>query len=426
MKEDFLHYLWKFQKFNTGNLTTTNAQRLTVLAPGQHNHNAGPDFFNAQLLIDGQRWAGNVEIHIKASHWFAHAHQEDETYQSVILHVVWEHDTDISRNDGTPIPTLALQPLVPNAILSTYRKLFSQSKCWIPCEEQLPRIDDFVRDHWLERLYVERLERKSQALAQQLEGLGNNWEALLFQLLCKNFGLKVNGEAFLSIAQSLPFSVVKKCAQHPQQLEALLMGQAQLLDTSQGDEYYLLLRKEYQYLKHKFSIDSPATIPLKFFRLRPSSFPTIRLSQLAQLYASRHSLFSEVMSANHLHKYYELFSVEASAYWTRHYTFGVPSSIRKKQLTKAFVDLLILNTLIPLRFSFAAYQGRDETNTLLELVQKLPAEDNRVIRNFATLNVPVKNAQQSQALLQLKNDYCDKVQCLQCAIGNSILAQGPK
>ena len=249
-----------------------------VTSVGQHNFNSGPDFFNAKLQIGNQLWAGNVEVHIKSSDWFLHNHEQDKAYDSVILHVVWEHDTDVFRKDNTSIPTLQLRDFTNKAVLNNYEKLFSKNGKWINCENDFALVDDFVLINWLERLYFERLERKLETIKMLLEETKNDWEAVLFIMLAKNFGLKVNGESFYSLAKSIDFSVVRKSQSNLTAIEALLFGQAGMLVDDLEIAYYLQLQKEYQFLKQKFKLKNNGVLPIQFFRLRPPNFPTIRLS----------------------------------------------------------------------------------------------------------------------------------------------------
>ncbi len=421
MQEDFLHYLWKHKKFKTQGLKTAKQEAVTIINVGEHNHNTGPDFFNAQLKIGEQLWAGNVEIHIKSSDWFVHNHETDSNYDNVILHVVWEHDTEIFRKDNSEIPTLELKQYVSKEALANYQKLFSTAQKWINCEKDFAKVEDFTTNNWLERLYFERLERKATSIKEILKQSTNDWEAVLFKLLAKNFGLKVNGEAFLSVANAFDFSVVRKQQSKLSSLEALLFGQANLLEESFQEPYYLQLQKEYAFLKQKFSLNAEHIIPLQFFRLRPPNFPTIRLSQLANVFHKNPNLFSEIIKAKSLETFYDLFSVGTSTFWDTHYTFGKVSKTSKKQVTKSFIDLLIINTIIPLKFSYAKQMGKTVDDEILQLMQQIAPEKNSIIEKFNSLKPVSKSALQSQALLQLKAEYCDKNRCLQCAIGNTVL-----
>ena len=421
MKEDFLHYVWKFQKFDVGSFFTSNNENLHIKNQGSHNLNSGPDFFNAQIELDGQLWAGNVEIHLKSSDWYVHGHEVDAAYDNVILHVVWEHDAEIYRKDGSVIPTFILKKHIPTVTLERYQKLFSKDKKWINCENDFEIIDDFTLENWVERLYFERLQKKEKLLLAELEETQNHWESLLFRMLCKNFGLKVNGESFFSIAKSIDFSILAKCSQEQQNLEALLLGQAGVLEGEKEDGYFKVLKSKYTYLKHKFKLNNDNVIEPKFFRLRPPNFPTIRLAQFTMLYFEKKQLFSQLIRTSQLKDFYEIFNIGTNAYWQDHYNFGVISQKREKRLTHNFVDLLLINTIIPLKFCYERQHGRDASEDILLLASTIAAEENSIVKKFNSIKEISKNAYHSQALLQLKSEYCDKNRCLQCAIGNSII-----
>ena len=421
MQEDFLHYIWKHKKFQINNLKTTNNETILIKQVGQHNFNSGPDFFNAQLEIDAQLWAGNVEIHVKSSDWFLHNHEQDKAYDNVILHVVWEYDTEVFRKNNTPIPTLQIKDFIELAILNNYEALFSKQNKWINCENDFASTDNFILNNWKERLYFERLEQKSETIEALLKVSKNDWEAVLFKMLAKNFGLKVNGESFLSLAQSINFSIIRKTQSNQHNLEALLLGQAGYLEQDIEEVYYLNLVKEYQFLKQKFKLENTRVLPLQFFRLRPPNFPTIRLSQLASLYHLHQNLFSKIIATNTLDDFYELFKVSTSSFWKTHYTFQKESKASTKKLTKSFIDLLLINTIIPIKFFYAKQKGEEINNSIIKLGSEILSEKNSIITAFNNLNKISNSALDSQALIQLKTEYCDKNKCLQCAIGNSIL-----
>ena len=421
MQEDFLHYLWKHKKIIANSLKTTKGELVSIINVGEHNHNTGPDFFNAQLKIGEQLWAGNLEIHIKSSDWYLHNHETDVNYDNVILHVVWEHDTEIFRKDNTQIPTLELKHYVPQDALNGYQKLFNNNRKWINCENDFANTPEFIMSNWLERLYFERLERKANDITALLHENTNNWESVLFKMLFKNFGLKVNGDAFASIANSFDFSIIRKQQSNLLSLEALLFGQAGLLEDDCQEAYFLELAKEYQFLKQKFALTNTNVTPLQFFRLRPPNFPTIRMSQLANMYYLHQNLFSKIITANTLNEFYTLFTVETSAFWETHYTFGKPSKVSKKKVTKAFVDLLLINTIIPIKFSYAKQLGKTIDEEIIRMLQQITSEKNSIINKFNGLKKVSHSALESQALLQLKNEYCDKNKCLKCAVGNSLL-----
>lgn len=423
MNENFLHYLWKYKKFSIINLKTTRDEELILLQTGIHNTSqSGPDFFNAVLIINDQKWAGNVEIHKKSSDWYVHHHQKDKAYDNVILHVVWEDDVGVYRNDNTVIPTLQLSDFVSPALLASYTAMFARNKdTWISCEKEMPEVSKFVISNWQERLYVERLEQKSIIVASLLKSSANDWEAVLFILIAKNFGLKSNGESFLNIANSIDFSVIRKSQHCLETLEALLFGQAGLLNEEGNDPYYNKLRHEYDFLKTKFNLNTDALIPVQFFRLRPANFPTIRLAQLAKLYYTHKQLFSQVIKCKTSIDYYKLFKIDTSDFWREHYTFSKKSPFRKKGITKAFVDLVLINTIIPIKFLYTQSMSNTAEEEIYDLITSIKYEENSVVRGFIDLGIDVDHALHSQAMIHLKNKYCDKRACLQCAVGNYLL-----
>ena len=420
MKEDFLHYLWKFKKFDTLNLKTFNGEEITIINVGQYLELAGPDFFNAQIVIGNQKWAGNVEIHLKSSDWYVHHHERDEAYENVILHVVWEHDTEIFRSNNSEIPVLELKNYVDSATITNYQSLMSP-KSWIFCEKQIKEIDEFVFKNWQERLFFERLERKSKPIYDLLKGTNNDWEAVLFCLLAKNFGLNTNGEIFLKIAQSIPFSIIRKESFEVENLEALLLGNAGLLDAEKEDNYFKDLKFRYFYLLHKYQIEKKLVEPVQFFKHRPDNFPTIRLSQLANLYHSQQNLFSIISTSNSVKSIYETFEISTSNYWENHYQFDKESPKKKKKLSKSFIDLVIINTIIPLQFAYAKSQGKEISEALIQLINEVAPEKNAIMDKFSSFGIKSKNAFETQSLLQLKNEYCNKSRCLDCAIGMELL-----
>lgn len=420
MKEDFLHYLWKFKKFDTLNLRTSNDEEVTIIHSGHYLELAGPDFFNAQIIIGHQKWAGNIEIHIKSSDWYVHHHERDAAYENVILHVVWEHDTEIFRSDNTEIPVLELKKYVDKTTIDNYQSLVSP-KSWINCEKQLASIDSFVIKNWQERLFFERLERKSKPIFDLLEQTHQDWEAVLFCLLAKNFGLNTNGELFLKMAQSIPFSVIRKESFEMENLEALIFGNAGLLDAEKEDTYFKDLKIRFFYLIHKYQLEKTVLAPLQFFKHRPDNFPTIRLAQLAHLYHMRQNLFSKISAVVSVQQLYEIFEVATSVYWENHYQFDRESPRKKKKLSSSFIDLLIINTIIPIQFAYAKNQGKEISEELIALLDEVTAEKNAIMDKFNSFGVPSNSAFDSQSLLQLKNEYCNKGKCLDCAIGMELL-----
>lgn len=420
MKEDFLHYIWKFRKFETLNLKTTQDESLTIIKVGEYLELSGPDFFNAQIIIGNQKWAGNVEIHLKSSDWYLHGHEKDPAYENVILHVVWEHDTEIFRENNTEIPVLVLKDYISSETINSYYSLVSP-KSWISCEKEISRIDSFVFGNWQERLFFERLERKSKFVYDLLEETNQDWEAVLFCLLAKNFGLNTNGNTFLQIARSIPFSFIRKESFEIENLEALLFGTSGLLDADKQDVYFNDLKFRYFYLLNKYQLEKVHINPLQFFKHRPDNFPTIRLSQLAALYNRHQNLFSKIITLKSVKEVYELLNVSASQYWSNHYQFDKESPKKAKALSKAFIDLIILNTIIPIQFAYSERMGESVFEDLIAFMKEVTPEKNSIIEKFDSFGVVSKNAFQTQSLLQLKNEFCNLKGCLKCAIGMELL-----
>lgn len=425
MREEFLHYLWQHQKWKAMKLHTTEGIDLCVISPGRINTDAGPDFFNAKLKVDQQLWAGNIEIHIRSSDWYAHQHHKDNRYNSVILHVVWHHDVEVYREDETSIPVLELNKYISKTLLKKYEELFQSPQSWIACQNSLHKVSKFTTNAWLERMYLDRLERKANELLHDAEQSKYHWEALLFMQLAKSFGLNVNGDAFYQMAISIPFHVIQKSQYDVLELEALMFGQAGLLNQDVNDKYHQDLKQKYLFLKNKFSLVSPVLRP-KFFRLRPDNFPTIRLSQLASLYHQNSNLFSDWMKDWEVKEFYTKYRVKASQYWDLHYNFGVASKSKAKYLSKNFMELIWINTLIPMRFVYFRYLGQDNSEKIMTEMQGLKAEHNSIVQNYSKFGLEAKNALQSQALLQLYNTFCRTNRCLSCEIGNTILKASEK
>jgi hypothetical protein len=400
-------------------IKTTNGLEVNVINVGTHNHLAGPDFFNARLVIGGQQWAGNVEMHLNASDWYKHGHDDDPNYDNVILHVVWNHDVEIHRRLEAPIPVVELQNLIPEEWLGHYHHLFEKNNRFLTCQDSLDLVPKFTKKMWLEKLFIERLESKYHGYKKDLDLLNNDWEALFFKMLCTNFGRKVNTLAFESLAQSIPMSVFRKIGRDAFQLEAVLLGQSQILKEVKQDKYFRDLRREYDYLKSKYNL-TPSTINVQWFKVRPGGYPTIRLSQLAALYQKVPKLFAEIVLQNDLLSIYKLFEVKASSYWDNHHVFDNAVTAREKWITKDFVNLILLNTIIPIKFAYSRYYGRNNTEDLMDLAAQVKPEKNTIINKFSDY-FKIKNSLDTQSLLQLKKNYCDQKKCLSCDIGVSLL-----
>tara|TARA_R110002074_G_scaffold57077_1_gene140362 strand:- start:6794 stop:8071 length:1278 start_codon:yes stop_codon:yes gene_type:complete len=421
MREDLLHFVWMYRKYPINILETTSGERVMVESTGVHNHLSGPDFFNAKVELNGQLWAGNVEIHIKSSDWYVHNHQEDRNYDNVILHVVWDDDVSVFRKDGTQIPTLSLKQYISLELLETYQLLFdSRNYKFINCEKEFNEVDDFLRNNWLDRLFVERLEEKSVFINKLLESSNNDWEQVLFLMLLKTFGSKINGETFVELGKTIDFSLIRKLHQKPLELESLFLGQARLLDDEQEvDVHYKSLKKEYDFLKHKYQLNQPFKTP-EFFRLRPSNFPTIRLAQLSTIYATSNNLFHLIIEQDQPN-ISKVFNLGTNDYWETHFNFGKTSKKSIKKISNSFLDLLMINTIIPLKFCYQRYQGNVNNESLLKMMMSIKKEENSIVANFRKLNVSIKDAKESQSYIQLYNEYCIKDKCLECAVGASLM-----
>ncbi|WP_281540834.1 DUF2851 family protein [Maribacter aestuarii] len=426
MREDLLHFIWKYRKFPSLELKTTDGELLSVLSVGTHNMLAGPDFFNAQIKIDDQLWAGNVEIHVNSSDWYAHKHEDDKNYDNVILHVVYEDDIRVHRGDGSVVPTLELKAYINDELLQAYEKLFEQQRHqFINCGKDIKLVSNFKWDNWVERLYIERLEQKSEVILELLKTSQNDWEKVLFVLLLKNFGSKINGDVFYNLGTNLDFSIIRKLAGKPLQMESLLLGLAKLLESEEiVDSHFLKLKEEFNFLKHKHNLEESTIGPPAFFKLRPSNFPTIRLSQIARLYAANPNMFHKLIEAENSN-YYEILKVTANPYWDNHYTFGKVSKTRSKTTSKKFVDLLIINAILPIKFCYLKYKGLPIDESFIQTIRGIASESNNIIQNYEKLGVPVESAEKSQALLQLYNNYCTKNKCLQCVVGSELLNLKP-
>jgi hypothetical protein len=421
MNESFLHYIWQLQYFEKTDLHTVEAEPLTVLKTGTLNSNAGPDFFNAKIKIGELEWVGNVEIHIKSSDWFAHHHEKDSAYDNVILHVVWENDKPVFRN-GVAVPTLELKKRVNQSLLSEYRKLVN-SPTSIACEKSFADADDLIKLSMLDRALMQRLETKANGLTDLLSFNNNDWEETAYQLLSKNFGFKVNADPFFQLSKSLPYKSIQKQSSLLQ-VEALLFGQAGMLETKTKDEYISLLFREYHFLEQKYSLNNSKLNPSqwRFLRLRPANFPTIRLAQFAAVLFRSKNIFSQIISIDSYSSIKKIFLQQQSDYWKTHYRFGKKAKGEVPELGEASIQNIVINTVVPLLVAYGKYKDEQSyIDRAVELLQQLPAEENKITREWSTIGVKVKNAFDSQALIELRNNFCQKRQCLDCSIGISIL-----
>ena len=421
--EDFLHYVWKFRLFDRLNLQTEDGEALEIFSTGVHNTDAGPDFHNARIKIGETLWAGNVEVHLSASDWQKHGHTTDDAYNNVILHVVYNNDLPLKLNNGRTVPTLQLQGRVPAELYGRYHQMIFGNQTIIPCEASIGTVDGLIMHNWLTRVLVERLEKKSAAVIAALAINRGDWEETFYQFLAANFGFKTNALPFELLAKSLPQLTLAKNKNNPMQIEALIFGQAGFLEGELSDYYPVKLKKEYDYLRKKYGLKPIENHLWKFMRLRPPNFPTVRLAQFAALIVNANHLFSKILEIKDIDALRNLFaSIKTNEYWDDHYRFDVISKPLPKIMGPASVDILLINTLALFLFSYGKHhQQQYYISRALKLLENLPAEKNNITADFVNLGVKITNAFESQALLELKNNYCNYKKCLQCGVGNKIL-----
>lgn len=422
MKEDLLHYIWKYKLFNTSKLIIQNDKKIEVTDFGLHNTDAGPDFFNGKVKIDETVWAGNIELHINSSDWIKHKHQFDKAYNNVILHVVYNNDKQILDKDGNDIPTLELKDLIDKSLIENHSKLIDQSGADISCRNQIKTVDEFTIQSWLSRLAIERLERKAEEIQVTLHQNQNNWEETFYQYLFKYFGLKVNPLPFELLAKNTVLKIIEK--HHSLfAIESLLFGQAGYLEDDIEDEYFQKLKKEYQFLRSKFELSPLDKNLWKMLRLRPNNFPTIRIAQLSTLLSREARLFSKVIETNSIKELQELFAVKASEYWDTHYQFG---ELAKEETLKKIgintINTIIINVIVPFTFVYGKVNQKEElVDKALKFLENIKPENNSIVKDWTELGVKSSNAMHTQSLIELKNNYCSQKKCLNCSIGNKIL-----
>jgi hypothetical protein len=427
MQEDFLYYVWRLQYFNKKELTTCQGEALVITHPGTRNNNAGPDFLNGRITINNVMWHGHIEMHINASDWYAHQHQTNEAYNNVILHVVWCYDKDIQRQDGTIIPTLVLQNRISPQLHQQYQRLV-HNKTVIPCAKQLSQVPNLVKVSMLDQTLFQRLTHKNNLVYRLLEDNQGGWEATAYQLLAYTFGFKVNSNTFLDLTCNLPLTTLTKHTDSLLQLEALLMGQAGLLpeNNQEQDTYLATLKKEYHYLTHKYQlkVDRIQNHQWKFFRLRPANFPTIRIAQFAQLLHQHPSIFDLLVNTPITILYRKL-AITQSIYWQKHYRFFKKSKTKISGLGQSSIEHILINTAVPLLVAYGKAKGeQDYIDRAIAILQHLPAEHNTITRHWEKVGIKAKSAFDSQALIELFNNFCTQRQCLSCHIGTSIVRNG--
>ncbi|MGQ0829174.1 MAG: DUF2851 family protein [Bacteroidota bacterium] len=421
MTEEFLHYLWKFRLFDQLDLRTTSGASIEIVKVGDHNFDAGPDFFNARIKMDKTLWAGNVEVHIRSSDWKKHFHQEDMAYDNIILHVVHTADSQLYRTSGESIPTIELKDRLNEKIHEKYLG-FKQSSDWVPCQKQISTVPGLIINNTIDRLLLERLEGKSGSITEALKLNHNNWEETFYQYLARNFGFKTNSEPFELLAKSLSSIILAKHKSSLLQIEALFFGQAGLLNEHFEDKYPQTLQNEYAFLKRKFKLNTVDTHLWKFLRLRPVNFPTIRIAQFANLVFNSTHLFSKIIETETCKDLKSLLNVNVSEYWQTHYIFDKHTKFKTKHLGEEAVNNIIINTVVPFLFAYGKQKDEDKyVSRALNFLEQIKGENNSIIENWKTLKLPVDTAYSTQGLLQLKNEYCSHKKCLSCSVGNYLL-----
>lgn len=427
--EQLLHYVWKHKLFPLTELSTTQGRRVEVIDPGLHNSNAGPDFFNAKVKINGMLWVGNIEIHDKASDWVLHGHDKDERYDNVILHVCGCVDAEVMNSKGEYLTQMVLS--VPDSVINNYKELLSVDM-YPPCYQIIPSLARLTVHAWMSALQTERLSQKTEAIEERVKRCNGDWENAYFVTLARNFGFGINGDAFEEWALHIPLHAVDHHRDDLFQIEAIFMGQAGLLELDTiperyqkdalNDGYFAKLRKEYQYLAHKFGLKPMDYKLWRFLRLRPQNFPHIRISQLAYLYHQRRASLSQLLETYSVKDAKEVLATAVTPYWETHYTFGSTSVRNDKNLSPFSLNLLCINTVVPILFAYGRHRGEEKyCDRAFDFLEQLKPENNHIIRLWQQCGLVVENAGDSQALIQLKKEYCDKKECLRCRFGYEYL-----
>lgn len=427
--EQLLHYVWKHKLFPLTELSTTQGRRVEVIDPGLHNSNAGPDFFNAKVKINGMLWVGNIEIHDKASDWVLHGHDKDERYDNVILHVCGCVDAEVMNSKGEYLTQMVLS--VPDSVINNYKELLSVDQ-YPPCYQIIPSLARLTVHAWMSALQTERLSQKTEVIEERVKRCNGDWENAYFVTLARNFGFGINGDAFEEWALHIPLHAVDHHRDDLFQIEAIFMGQAGLLELDTiperyqkdalNDGYFAKLRKEYQYLAHKFGLKPMDYKLWRFLRLRPQNFPHIRISQLAYLYHQRRASLSQLLETYSVKDAKEVLATAVTPYWETHYTFGSTSVRNDKNLSPFSLNLLCINTVVPILFAYGRHRGEEKyCDRAFDFLEQLKPENNHIIRLWQQCGLVVENAGDSQALIQLKKEYCDKKECLRCRFGYEYL-----
>ena len=421
MNENLLQFIWQNRFIRTGPYHTTEGILLEIINPGIHNFNQGPDFLNARIKLAETEWAGNIELHVQSSDWYKHHHEKDPNFKNIILHVVWIDDINIVGQPGIGIPTFCIQPYVSNFLLNKYASLMLDYPFAKPCYSYLPAMSQLKWLAWKERLVLERLEKKTKKICQYLKEANQDWETITWWLLASNFGLKVNEHLFESMARSIPLRILANHRNQIQQLESILMGQCNLLNQPFEEHYPKMLQKEYRYLKNKYRLQNIIAQPA-FLRMRPASFPTLRLAQLAKMIHRNDHFFDYFKNEENISLVQKKLMVFPNDYWLYHYRFDDIGIFKEKRMGISMVNSILINTVIPLLFAYGYFKKESSFQVkALNWLMELGSERNRITNEWSSYKVFNKTAFDSQALIELSQSYCKEKLCLNCAVGISIL-----
>lgn len=424
--EKLMQYVWKHRLWRSEDMVTNTGKKVRVVDPGLLNTDAGPDFFNAKIEIDGHMWVGNVEMHYRATDWKRHHHDSDKAYDSVILHVVAKDDAPVRRTNGELIPQLVLE--VSPQFNADYASLVGAT-IEVPCAEKIKQVPHLTIVEWVEGLAFERLHGKVERIHQLLDSFNGSWEDVCYVTLARNFGFGINNDAFERLARRTPLRLLGKHSDSVLQIEALLFGQAGMLDAQKPgmDSYYNQLCTEYAFLSNKFQLTPMEKESWKLFRIRPQNFPYRRIAMLAQFIEGGFRMMNRILEAEGEKEMRALFEVELSGYWTKHYTFGKPNERATATLSRSSIDIILINTVAPLLYAYGELTGNYEmTDKAIKLLEDLRAESNSIVSHFVAYGIDCPDALTSQALVQLKREYCDARKCICCKIGHHLLSKAAR
>ena len=421
-----MQYVWKHRLWRSEDMVTNTGKKVRVVDPGLLNTDAGPDFFNAKIEIDGHMWVGNVEMHYRATDWKRHHHDSDKAYDSVILHVVAKDDAPVRRTNGELIPQLVLE--VSPQFNADYASLVGAT-IEVPCATKIKQVPHLTIVEWVEGLAFERLHGKVERIHKLLDSFNGSWEDVCYVTLARNFGFGINNDAFERLARRTPLRLLGKHSDSVLQIEALLFGQAGMLDAQKPgmDSYYNQLCTEYAFLSNKFQLTPMEKESWKLFRIRPQNFPYRRIAMLAQFIEGGFRMMNRILEAEGEKEMRALFEVELSGYWTKHYTFGKPNERATATLSRSSIDIILINTVAPLLYAYGELTGNYEmTDKAIKLLEDLRAESNSIVSHFVAYGIDCPDALTSQALVQLKREYCDARKCIYCKIGHHLLSKAAR